>query len=153
MFHISVEQPNSLMNPKEKVEGQIVAEFPILCFSQKKTHIYLKFLKWSQSWISSRFIYCQAEWSGYLWREDGAREREREKDWWTFAVFKGRTSGRCDSTLGNNHRMGSRIDGLTWTNISKAPETWTHWPTFNEAVLRGICAIIDYDWASFGWSN
>lgn len=40
MFHISVEQPNALINPKEKVEGQIVAEFPILGFGQKKTHVF-----------------------------------------------------------------------------------------------------------------
>lgn len=41
MFHISVEQPEALINPKEKVEGQIGAEFPILGFSQKKTRAYL----------------------------------------------------------------------------------------------------------------
>lgn len=40
MFRISVEQPNALINPEEKVEGQIVAEFPLLGLSQKKTRTF-----------------------------------------------------------------------------------------------------------------
>lgn len=40
MFHISVEQPDALINPKEKVEGQIIAEVPILGLSQKKTQVF-----------------------------------------------------------------------------------------------------------------
>lgn len=49
-----------------------------------------------------------------------SRQEEREREIDRHLVFlNGEHRGCCDSTLRNNHRLGSRIDGLTWSwNIS-----------------------------------